>query len=108
VFWTKAAKCLQPLYDGKNLTQRTVFALHWCVVGRGVLDFGLAARRKLDTQKRFVTKRISRLLYTKQCVVFLHITAPAFGREAARMMPETAGGIHPRMGFFVGFQDART
>ncbi|HGN2729008.1 TPA: hypothetical protein ACKRYN_003327 [Pseudomonas aeruginosa] len=106
--WTKAAKCLQPLYDGKNLTPRTVFALHWCVVGRGVLDFGLAARRKLDTQKRFVTKRISRLLYTKQCVVFLHITAPAFGREAARMMPETAGGIHPRMGFFVGFQDART
>ncbi|MDP5795363.1 hypothetical protein P3827_07590 [Pseudomonas aeruginosa] len=84
------------------------FCLALVRVGRGVLDFGLAARRKLDTQKRFVTKRISRLLYTKQCVVFLHITAPAFGREAARMMPETAGGIHPRMGFFVGFQDART
>ncbi|MGV8747770.1 hypothetical protein ACV36R_17760 [Pseudomonas aeruginosa] len=92
----------------QNLTLRTVSALRWCVVGRGVLDFGMAARRKLDTQKRFVTKRISRILYTKHCVVFLHITAPAFGREAARMMPETAGGIHPRMGFFVGFQDART
>ncbi|HCF3942908.1 TPA: hypothetical protein ACKRML_005089 [Pseudomonas aeruginosa] len=74
--------------------------------GRARLWVGSA--KKLDTQKRFVTKRISRLLYTKQCVVFLHITAPAFGREAARMMPETAGGIHPRMGFFVGFQDART
>ncbi|EPO8047895.1 hypothetical protein ACUHOV_004595 [Pseudomonas aeruginosa] len=74
--------------------------------GRARLWVGSA--KKTGYTKRFVTKRISRLLYTKQCVVFLHITAPAFGREAARMMPETAGGIHPRMGFFVGFQDART
>ncbi|MFG9965678.1 hypothetical protein ACG3QT_07915 [Pseudomonas paraeruginosa] len=73
----------------------------------GRARLGWAARRKLDTQKRFVTKRISRLLYTKKCVVFLHIAAPADGREAARMMPETAGGIHPRMGLFVGFRDAR-
>lgn len=70
VFWTKAAKCLQPLYDGKNLTPRTVSALRWCVVGRGVLDFGMAARRKLDTQKRFVTKRISRILYTNTAWYF--------------------------------------
>ncbi|HBP0144123.1 TPA: hypothetical protein L5P38_003596 [Pseudomonas aeruginosa] len=73
--------------------------------GRARLWDGSA--KKTGYTKRFVTKRISRILYTKHCVVFLHITAPAFGREAARMMPETTGGIHPRMGFFVGFQDAR-
>ncbi|HIE6460342.1 TPA: hypothetical protein ACXJE2_004266 [Pseudomonas aeruginosa] len=74
--------------------------------GRARLWVGSA--KKTGYTKTICDKKNQQTLYTKQCVVFLHITAPAFGREAARMMPETAGGIHPRMGFFVGFQDART
>ncbi|HBO3684826.1 TPA: hypothetical protein L4T35_004833 [Pseudomonas aeruginosa] len=66
----------------------------------------VGSAKKTGYTKTICDKKNQKVLYTKQCVVFLHITAPAFGREAARMMPETAGGIHPRMGFFVGFRDA--